>query len=797
MAIDASGSREESRAGTEQDVEFAPPVTPYHRKECLRIVLPGVDTPDARLDGVRRVGLLQLINDVTTDRTVERLELLSFPTAGAQEYLLHATSATIGASGKTAPQSKLSEFSGLLQAPVRSRLESAANNRLPAKIGLERVDVDFSPLGRSGVPTCRLIVPEARELTPSSTLNYHPVARTLVALEAAREPHLYQVLITDMKGGYRITVRLATYRPCYNVLSDREFASHVLHGHDWDLARMYEPANVTSNFRIPTDEHWRLKDPREHDIPDSPLDEDLSAWGRVGYTSKRGWVDHEETGSPKEVRDLVIGKAEHERLLRGTNDYPDLYKDLCGYPWFDVNGPQLSYFVELAPVYPDTNPWDRLHHRSAPALTTDTILRSAAGTEQAMGKGTVAAPPEPPDAVQNVGGADHRGTVSLVPEWFGELGDQVEPVEQTSDSVPDLWLYPTDGRIVALDYETESDTVFVEVEINNKSKPSKLLGNAARAIWHDREVVIVFNTEREARDGIAKLREPFRGSNDRGETWLYNGSAVTLPDGRVPAIPGEHAKSRWWLSPDGGLRLTATINRDVAAEFGVELGSVDYGNGGGAGPGTASATTAPDSDPDPSGPTIATGPATEGTDTFEYECPRYRATDDGVVIETPGGERLAQYPTSSACKQAWSRVYWPHVPLGLSYLESAIVMYQDGEELEIVTPDPEWDVPGHTDRYSGAVEEFVETYLVEQADAELPREEFRDRALRWYRRQTNRKAPNKTHFGRATPDFDIGRREGNAVKYFEDRTWRYPRGIVSPDVPGIGADSVLDAAEAE
>lgn len=796
MAIDATASQEASRADTEQEVEFRPPVTPYHRKECLRIVLPGVDTPDARLEGVRRVGLLQLINDVTSDRNVERVELLSFPTGGAQEYLLHATSATIGVSGKAASQSKLSEFNGMLQAPVRNRLESVANNRLPTKIGLERVDVDFSPLGRSAVPTCRLIVEDGREMTPSGTLNYHPVARTLVALEAAGEPHLYQVLVTDMNGGYRITVRLATYRPCYNIVSDREFASHVLHGHDWDLARMYEPANVTSNFRISTSEHWGLRDPREYDLPDSPLDEDLSEWGRVGYTLRRGWVDYKERGYPREVRKLVIGKPEHERLLRGTNDHPELYKVLCGYPWFDVNGPQLGYFVELAPVYPDTNPWDRLHHRGAPALTTDTILRSAAGTEQAMGQGTIAAPPEPPDAVQNVGSADHRGTVSLVPEWFGELGDDVEPVEQTSDSVPDLWLYPTDGRIVALDYETESDAVHIEVEINNKSKPAKLLGNAARAIWHDREVVIVCNSEREARDAIAKLREPFRGSNDSGETWLYNGSVVTLPDGTTPAIPGEHAKSRWWLSPDGDLRLTAAIDRDVASEYEVELGGVDYADGGDT-VGTTSATTAPDSDPDPSEPTIATGPATDGTDTFEYACPRYRATDDGVVIETPGGERLAQYPSPSACKQEWSRVYWPHVPLRLSYLESAIVMYQDGEELEMVKPDPEWDVPGHTDRYSGAVEEFVETYLVDVSGAELQKTEFRDRALRWYRRQTNRKAPNKTHFGRATPDLETNSREDNRYVFFEDRTWRYPLGIVSPDVPGIGGDSVLDAAEAE
>lgn len=760
---------------------FVPPPTPYHRENCLRIVLPGVDSPDARLESLLEAPLLRIINDVTTDRNVERFELLSFPTEGAQEYLLHATSATIGGSSRPDTETTIPRFTDQLQAPVLNKLGEAARRRLSSRFGLEWVDLDFSPLGLSPVSTCRLVVRESRELTPSATLTYNPLERTLVALRTAREPHLYQVLIRDLNGKYRITVRLAVYSPQHNVTGDKQFAHHVLHGHEWDLAKVYEPVNVTSNFRIPVGAYWSLKDPEEYDLPPPPPDQDRVRWGYVGYASTFPVGD---AGSPSEVRDIVTGKPEHERLLQGNDDHPDLYKDLYGYPRIDVTGTKLGYFVTLAPVYHKTNPWTHTPYRDAPALTTDTIIRDATGTLQAIGRDTTAAPADPTPMVSNEGGPDHRKKVPFVAQLLGEYGDDVKPVEQNTASVPDLWVIPTDGTIVMLDYETDSDRVHVEVEIANKTKGAKLLANAARSIWHDREVIFVFNSEPEARKGIETLREPFRHTTADGETLLYNGSVVTRPDGTSPAIPGQHAKSRWWLSPDGRLRVTGDIDADLAAEFGLSLDPAPADAG--VREMTAGTRTATE--------TLAAGPADDPVATYEYDCPRFVQRDGGVVIETPAGEPIAEYPSTTDCTDEWSRVYAPHVPLGLSYLESAIIMYLDGDDLEVVEPAPEWDVPGHTERYEGAIEQFAATYTVEREGAELRKGEFRSRALRWYRRQTNRKAPNNTYFGRATP-YDAEPRADNRVEVFENRTWLYPRDLVSPDLPGVGAESGIGSAD--
>lgn len=804
MTTNTADAREQHRTDTDSDVAFEPPATPYHRADCLRLVLPGVESPADRLDTVLRAPLLQICNDVTYERNVERLELLSFPTAGAQEYLLHATSSTIGVSGTAPDQHTLDEYGNVLQAPVLHELEAAAKHRLPDRIGLEWAALDFEPLGLSPVPTCRLVVEGGRHLTPSAKLRYRPFARTLAALEQAGQPHLYQLLVTDKNGGYRVSVRLAIYGPAHNVVSDEQFAYHVSHGHEWDLARMYEPTNLTSNFRISVSGFWRINDPETYNKPERLLQfpyyqkDHVSLPRNVGYAIPTGYSGIDVEASPDEVRDLVVGTPEHERLLQGTDDHPDLYKELCGYPWFDVNGTQLGYFAELAPVYHETNPWTRIPSRNAPALTTDTIVRTAPGTTQheptGTGTGTdtaihdrAAAPgavgPVDP-VVSTQGSTDHQDWVATVARLFREHGDDIDPVEQTTESLPDLWLYPTAGTIVMLEYDTDSDRVHVEVELTNESKPGKLLANAARAIWQDREVIFVFETDAAARTGIDRLREPFRETT-AAETLLYNGPVVTLPDGASPAIPGEHATSRWWLSPDGDLRLTAAINPDVAADYGIEFESADHSAGPPAlstGPRTATGT-------------LAAGPATDSTATYDYACPRYVEQDGRVVIETRTGAPLAEYPTADACAAEWSRVYAPHVPLDISYLESAIIMYQTDDALAVVEPAAEWDVDGHTDRYEGAVEQFAATYTVEQDGGKLPKDAFRERALRWYRRQTNRKAPNNTHFGRAAPEWEEKRSDDRADEWYEDRTWRYPRDLVSPDLPGVGSDAGIESAD--
>jgi hypothetical protein len=118
-------------------------------------------------------------------------------------------------------------------------------------------------------------------------------------------------------------------------------------------------------------------------------------------------------------------------------------------------------------------------------------------------------------------------------------------------------------------------------------------------------------------------------------------------------------------------------------------------------------------------------------------------------------------------------------------------MYHDGTTLRTFDPTADWDVPKSSRRYEGAIREFLDTYTIVADDTELSIGEFRERALEWYHRLTDREPPDRAWFGRSIPDVVARKRrkvDGTERSFFADRTWRYPPGLRSPDLPGEGGE---------
>jgi hypothetical protein len=249
------------------------------------------------------------------------------------------------------------------------------------------------------------------------------------------------------------------------------------------------------------------------------------------------------------------------------------------------------------------------------------------------------------------------------------------------------------------------------------------------------------------------VQEPFSEPTDTG-VLLYNWTApVRTDDGAVVVLPEGVDTARWRLTHDGTLQLEAD------------------------------------------GHPCAAGPAEAGVSSFAYETPRFRPDADRLVVEAPTGESIATYASKGALTDDWTILRVPHVPTRLSYLPCVRLMYHDGTTLRRFEPTADWDVSQNSQRYEGAVRTFLETYTVTAEGTELAIPAFREQALAWYRQLTDREPPDRAWFGRSLPDHvDRKRRkvDGTEQSFFANRTWRYPAGLRSPDLPGFtprGQDS--------
>ena len=673
---------------TESDtdvVRFVAPTVPYRRSNCIRLRLPGVDGHSERLAVADHIDLTPAVESIfEANSGLSMLEFLTFPGADHQEYLLCGQSPR--APSETTQQ-RIPEHATIGTATttggVHGMIASRLASHLPEAVGIERCDLGFAPVGVSPTPTSRLVIPENRTPTTLPNLGYNPFVHTLRALASDGYPYLFQTLLRRHDRGGGYTASVRL--AVFN----------------------YGDVDVTQRF------DWLLGS--------DEFDYDLAAvYGPAGFRSNEALFG------------LYAETAEYWDLLRGRDGYDAGYPNRVGYPKMPVRPAHLPMLLGVLPLYYERDRWEPPIPRDAPALVTQELIRGAAGTDQGHGHHT--APTATPPTVMNEGGAEHQSLQAFTAQWFREQGHDVTEIAQDTTSRPDLRC------------DTGEETIAIEIESTNTTKPANLLANVARADTRGRAAVLVLGSAKAAEWAARVVQAPFRETTD-SETVLYNWTApVRTDDGAVVLLPAGSDTATWSLTHDGTLRLAAD------------------------------------------GRSLAAGPAEAGVSSFTYDTPRFTPGADPLVVDTPGDTPAQTYASKGALTNDWTIVRVPHVPTQLNYLSQVRIMYHDGTTLRTFEPTAEWDVSQNSKRYEEAVRAFLETYTVTADETELAIEAFREQTLAWYRQLTDREPPDRAWFGRSIPDGVARKRrkvDGTERSFFADRTWRYPSGLQSPDLPGV------------
>jgi len=739
-----------------QKVPFAAPEAPYAIDPALGIVMPGLTDESAQPDGPleSKVGDL-LALAASTDRIAD-VQFLVAPNSRGLDIIVSGS-----------PNIRPIRENGqqrLVDSSVFETIKNKAKRCLPDIYGLEKVRVELGPLGRSAPHVSRLAVHGDEQLVVEN-LDFEPSLRLLKALWSARDSFIFQFILSE-GDPFVGTARLATFNPEYIKRSDRGFAEIVDRGHPRSLTDIYKPTNLTDNHNLQIDDYWKTSY-----TPHSGAAPGYSAT----YSTKVTEPDYRYRQTKQQadqLKALVTGVAEYERLLRGSSNYDNLYSKLDQYPRFTLTGPDINLFTNLPQLSYLASPWDELTSRDGLEVKTREIIRDADGTKQGLYKRTTASSSDSRGStststwVANRGSRMHDETVRDGKPWFGEQGDQAEIIDQTTKSLPDLKLYPTDGEITSLGFDIENELLetdilpperlgdcrVVTLEVEHKNGAASTLANAAQAAI-DGRVVVFIATSRDKAETIASwLAHPFQDTIDDGVmiyTWTEK---IVCEDGTKPVMPADIDGKKWEFTYDGRLRLRQTETDAI----------------------------------------IVDEPATKAPSKFSFDCPFLRIENGNYVVYGPDGEELRTYSTKEAFERDWMYVYKPHVPVERSYIERSLLVYPDPDaeqfELERYHVDPDWNVSDNTERYEKMIGVVVDNHLIEQEDTELDLKRWRKRILRLYRRQTDRKEPDSGKIGEAMPEINTKQRNNPYQRLYVDHTFAFPEGIVSPALPGVDSE---------
>lgn len=437
--------------------------------------------------------------------------------------------------------------------------------------------------------------------------------------------------------------------------------------------------------------------------------------------------------SARRARRILEGKIEYHRMLAGmhsTNqDLQTLYQHRDYYTKIPVDSGALRGFLAFVPFEFDHSPWDRVLNVEQPRLITRPEMP----------------PPEPGSSATTErtyvtqGGQGHRDLEDRVELYFEERGFAMHrPDTDTSASVPD--------------FIVESDeTYFVECEYANESQPANVLINAARAAYHDIPVLFFAENNAVAQSLLKILRDPVKAHTETGAKLYTRSNRLTLASGGRPVLPPDASESHWYLHNDDP---DATARLELRAD----------------------------------GRVLASGPVDESVAEWTYD--------------------TEVFPSEKAVPDDRTQVHPPIVPTKLTYLADTQLWYevQTHEFVRMAKDeiDLDWDVPdeaGKRKRYAGAFEGFLDQTTIPVEGAELLRDEVIEACLtQYYEPQTDRKAPGRGTTGEAGRALwkHAERKENNPedqagkIVKLADCTWRFPRGVISPDLPFVGSEQAVE-----
>jgi len=729
------------------------------RKFVIRVRLPR--DPEKRDDlpnDIRGV-LVWIIADVCGESCIESLEILIFPAKYGLEFILHPR--PYGLDGNSDTQSTLDSSEKKAYAKPLSKLKQSVKRRYPAAVTAEIGHLDLEPVGLSDVTTTRLYShKDGNRETPGNSKT-KPLKALFDAFRNNHDPFIYQVIVSGEDGQYTAAVRCATYRPKDTYSGDHGFAKLVELGKPSDLSRVFAPGNFTSNhdprlaaglWKTSYTKRVNARDKSNVEYNDERTNQ---------YTSRR-----EVRALADRNREVILGKREHRRLMSGdTSAEHFLKEDYNLYGWFQLFEAQLAPFVQTVTDRWTTNPWLDVEGRSAPRFNSVAPITIETEAEFGFGEGTTDAAAGDPD-VQNEGNLPHRSYENTVERTFTEGGDNIEKVDQTTDSLPDLRITTEEQFINTLGIAVDSTIVPFEVEDENTTKPSNTLKNAERAIAAGRHVIFGF-TQDEVERGYRNLSRGYKKKTPDGTGIItYNRTdPVRTVDGRIVVRRGR-GSTTYELR---GSELTATDDTGelVSGHASEDVSTFDW--------------------------PVAGEPTDEGSESAG-RCGYYRKTEDGIHrVETRDGTAIITYSEKKAFLADWCRIYEPHIPMGFGYLDHATVTYRDEEtnQIEVYDPTPEWSTHERQETQKAGFLTFFDRYIVARDGPELTYDDLEETFATWFEGQSQYDAPVRSVIGGYLPeefkDAKTGG-TGNTYKYFDGFDWLFDPTIDSPHQTGPPAD---------
>lgn len=742
---DSSETEERPRPGIRRDVQDQL----IRGGDCLELIFPGVDDPDDAIeDVVLSTEAIEAINAKSVGMT--KLEILVTPGEDHLKYFLvpygsglpsknvrkgnHTVQKTLEQMGEESTSDSAdsnskhqdtehddSETSTRLLATVKNAFE--ATKEFPDSFGFKETKLDFSGLGCS-VPVCRLLTQDNPDYTDLKNFDYNPQAALFETLLADGIPFIYQVIIgfdSSKKYDYTISVRLAVFEPDSAIATQRELKKQIDNTHKYDLNDYYQQPNLSTNYSFSTEQYFATN--RE-----------------TAATS----LTPREFVNPRVVNDaLKITKAtgEFEQLLHATHNNRSIYKTFDLNSRMPVKKNMIPGFVGIYYQPYSYSPWDSLSEHNAPRSIGGKVLKSAHGTEITDDLPVIKQPTSSRQA-GNRGKDEHEQLVEKVYERLKSAGYEVWIIEQTGDSVPDIRA------------TKNGETFAIEICSKGHTKAANVLGNVLRGEYNDEKVLFYTDTKQVARKISKQIEYPFNTKNadkynklNKEGLWAYTSKSLTTIDDETILLPGGNAKAQWRLCHDG----TGELWHD--------------------------------------GTIVASGDLSNSATTFEYDLPRLDQSGNQQRVIDADGNEIETYETKEAFQAEWTKLYAPLVPTKRTYSPAVEIYHFEDDDPALYTHRPNWDKSGKTMRYEKSNKHFFAHFTKEVQGEELYRDSVREYYFDWFGSLTNRKAPNNRYFGVSTAEAIKTKarddEDGNQITLYKNRTWVFPEGIVSPDLPFI------------
>jgi len=629
---------------------------------------------------------------------------------------------------------------GVLEEPLKSLYErlsgedSTSNNeQLPEWIDPQ---IGTLPLGVFGEPavTARGVMTESNQ----KIAHGQKIAECgLSALfnDLRDEGVLYYAHIRR-KGGnglpenftYQVTPRVALFHPRHRINNDCEYADVLQYGRTVDPLEKFEKLGVSSSLDRIDDQYNVDRLNWESTIP----------------------LTNSSLGLFRREKSFINGDVEYDEIRRGRYGAGDDLERLCAYTSVMTRESDLSQFVRLVGAPSTGDPWKNINGVGPRVDEIETVSREP--TFEPVSIRIDEAVPDSAEtdlgSVENDGEKPHTDGIKQTAVAFRQLGYKVLIVSQDTGSRPDLWVMDPSGEIFA-----------VEVESTTRTKAASVYTNLVRqAVWGYKTIMVMVPQERkdgrlESAERIAHwavnaVAKPMKDI-DEAKTKLYNLSKDIYQYGKTLLLPDGVTESEWWLTWENHLVLLAD-----------------------------------------DGTVLARGDATAPFSEFEFYTPRLYEEDgrfivedeDGTVIQDVADEDLISNTHMSPC----------HRLVDLSYLNfvEAIFTY-DPEEGELTEHDivADWDqYEKKMKRHNASHNDAFSTFVIDRPDdVRLSESDCRPFIREWIGNLSTEGKPADNMYGQCRKPY-VNRKKNGDKKFYPGAAFRYDRGLVSPELPGLSTE---------